>query len=149
MIRSYDAARHLCERSGWSVSNLKLQKILYIADLNFLGQIHGRLVDEDFQAWDYGPVLPSVYRHCKAFGSKPVPDVFWGAQSVAGTGEGQMLDLAWERLGNLTAGQLVAMTHAENGAWVRKYVPGAKMIPITTQDMQAEYERASQKHAAA
>ena len=65
-----DAAHRLGVNSGWSLSNLQLQKILFMADMNFVGQGKGRLIDEDFEAWDYGPVLPSLYRECKPFGAK-------------------------------------------------------------------------------
>ncbi len=146
-VRVNDAACHLCERSGWQLSNLKLQKMLYMADMNFVGQNGVRLLNEDFEAWDYGPVLPSLYQKCKAFGSKPIPHVFWGAQSITGTAEAKMLDLAWENLKSATPGQLVEATHSKLGAWVRRYVPGAKQIKILTPDMIEEYARRTQRAA--
>ena len=146
-VQVNDAASYLCERSGWQLSNLKLQKILYMADMNFVGQKQVRLLNEDFEAWDYGPVLPSLYRKCKAFGSKPIPHVFWGAQSIDGTAEAKMLALAWENLKSATPGQLVEATHSGKGAWVRLYVPGAKQIKIQTQDMIEEYARRTQQAA--
>lgn len=136
-----NAARYLCDKSGWKVTNLQLQKILYIADMNLVGQGRGRLVDEDFEAWDYGPVLPSLYHQCKAFGSKSLPDIFWGADDISGTTEAKMLDIAWEQLKNKQPFQLVAATHADGSAWAKKYVPGARRIQILTQDMIDEYNK--------
>lgn len=146
-VRVNDAACYLCDRSSWQLSNLKLQKMLYMADMNFVGQNRMRMLDEDFEAWDYGPVLPSLYRKCKAFGAKPIPNVFWGAGTIAGTPEAEMLDLAWERLKSATPGQLVEATHSASGAWVRRYVPGAKQIKIPTQDMIDEYARRTTRAA--
>lgn len=140
-----DAAHYLCAQSGWKISNLQLQKIIYMADMNFVGQGNGRLVDEDFEAWDYGPVLPSLYHKCKAFGSKSVPQVFWGHRDVSQTSEAAMLDKAWENLRSATPGQLVETTHSSLGAWVRRYVAGAKQIKILTQDMVDEYGRRTQQ----
>lgn len=142
-----DAACYLCERSGWQLSNLKLQKMLYMADMNFVGQNGTRLLNEDFEAWDYGPVLPSLYQKCKAFGAKPVPHVFWGAQNISGTSEAKMLDSAWDHLKSATPGQLVEATHSKSGAWVRRYVAGAKQIKILTQDMIEEYARRTNRAA--
>ena len=136
-----DAANRLSEISRRRLSNLQLQKILYMADMNLVGRDGIRLVDENFEAWDYGPVLPSLYHRCKAFGAKPVPNVFWDAKDISGTTENDMLALAWDRLRNSTPGQLVANTHSGDGAWVRRYVPGARDRKITTQDMISEYER--------
>lgn len=144
-VRSDEAALHLCRRSDWTLSNLQIQKIIYMADMNYVGQYGKRLVGEDFQAWDYGPVLPSLYHKFKAFGAKAVPNVFWGVPDISGTKEGDMLDLAWENLREMTPGQLVETTHSGLGAWVRRYVPGAKQIKILTQDMVDEYARRTQQ----
>jgi len=32
------AAKRMCERSGWTLSNLELQKLLYIAHMFHLGE---------------------------------------------------------------------------------------------------------------
>ena len=140
-IKSNDAANHLCALSGWTVSNLQLQKLLYMADMNFVGQQKVRLINEDFEAWDYGPVLPSLYHKCKAFGSKPIPPVFWGATDVSDTPEAGLLELAWEKLKSVTPGQLVEATHSADGAWILRYQAGARQIKINTADMIAEYDR--------
>lgn len=138
-VRVEDAARHLCELSGWKLSNLQIQKMLYMADMNFVGQGRGRLVDEDFEAWDYGPVLPSLYHTCKAFGAKRVPDVFWGARDISGTPEAEVIEVAWRNLQGQNPGRLVENTHWAGGAWAKRYAPGARGIRITTDDMIDEY----------
>jgi uncharacterized phage-associated protein len=139
MIHPSFAAKHLCEKSNWTLTNLKLQKLLYLADMNYVGNTGERLLSEDFEAWDYGPVLPSVYHSCKSFGSKPVPDIFWGVGAISGSVEAQWIDVAWETLKDQTPGQLVDNTHWDRGAWAKKYVPGAKGLKIVTGDMIEEY----------
>jgi uncharacterized phage-associated protein len=141
MVPSSFAARHLCELSGWRLSNLQLQKMLYLADMNYVGKTGGRLVSEDFEAWDYGPVLPSLYHQCKSFGSKAVPNIFWGVPSIAGRPEANILEVAWENLRDSTPGQLVENTHWEKGAWAQHYVPGLRGVRIPTGDMIEEYRR--------
>ncbi|WP_410207286.1 Panacea domain-containing protein [Bradyrhizobium japonicum] len=59
-IASSSAARHICARGNWGVTNLALQKILYMAQMVHLGRTGQRLVDAEFQAWDYGPVEPGA-----------------------------------------------------------------------------------------
>jgi uncharacterized phage-associated protein len=140
-VSAFDAANHLCETSGWKVSNLQLQKILYMADMNFTGQSQTRLIDEDFEAWDYGPVLPSLYHKCKAFGSKAIPRVFWGARDISGTPEAKMLDLAWEKLRSASPGQLVETTHTPDGAWVRCYGQAVRNAKISKSAMIDEFTR--------
>ena len=134
-VRINDAAYYLCAKSAWKISNLQIPKVLHMADMNFVGQAKGRLVDEAFEAWDYGPVLHSLYHKCKDFGSKAVPQVFWGHTDILGTKEAAMLDTAWKVLKTARPGQLVQTTHSSSGVWVRRYVAGAKQIKIFTQDM--------------
>ena len=105
-VQVNDAANYLVMISGNSISNLQVQKILYMADMNFVGKNGERLLSEDFEAWDYGPVLKTLYHKCKAFGSKPVPNVFWGSKDISGTPESAIIDLAWKNLKDATPGQL-------------------------------------------
>lgn len=57
---------------GDSLTNLKLQKLLYYAQGWYLG-IHGKaLFDEELEAWIHGPVVPSEYRRFKAYGFDPI-----------------------------------------------------------------------------
>lgn len=135
------AARRLCERSGWSLTNLELQKMLYLAQLYFIGQTNVRLVDETFEAWDYGPVSPRVYHRVKAFGSAPIRDVFHGAMPIVDPGLAKYLDDAYDALAKQSAGQLVAITHWPEGAWAKNYIPGARGIPIPDEDIIAEYRK--------
>lgn len=146
-IRVVDAARYLDGISGWHLSNLEMQKLLYLADMMQTGATGERLLDENFQAWDYGPVLPSLYHRCKGFGSKAVPDIFWDANPV-GVAEAGVISNVWNSLRGQTPGQLVDNTHWQGGAWARRYQPGAN-VQITREDMIAEYQGRVAAHAAA
>lgn len=57
-ITPFEAAKKICELSNWTLCNLKLQKLLYLCQLVHLGRHSIPLMDEIFEAWDYGPVLP-------------------------------------------------------------------------------------------
>ena len=53
-IHVLQAAKYMADRSGWNLSNLELQKILYIAHMFHLGRHSTALVRGEFQAWDLG-----------------------------------------------------------------------------------------------
>ncbi len=55
------------------ISAMKLQKLLYFMHGNYLRSFNKPLVNEYAQAWDYGPVFPSVYHEYKTNGSKAIP----------------------------------------------------------------------------
>jgi uncharacterized phage-associated protein len=139
-VPALSAARTLCELRGWKLSNLAIQKILYLAHMYHLGT-HGRpLIDENFEAWDYGPVIPSVYRHARGFGSGPVGNVFhWVPEVSPNTAEYNTLSEVAELTRNYSSGQLVNITHWEDGAWASRYLPGFKGVTIPDEAIKQEY----------
>lgn len=140
------AAKYLWRLSDGSISNLALHKMLYLADMNYTGRFHSRLLSEPFEAWDYGPVIPSLYHACKAFGAKPIGNIFWGDPEIAGTPEANVLDEAWANLRYQSPGQLVQNTHWSRGAWAGAYIPGARGRKITDAAMIDEYRRRIEGH---
>lgn len=141
-ISVLSAARHLGQRSGWTLSNLQLQKILYLAHMMHLGEKGAPLLTGGFEAWDYGPVNPELYSVAKIFGSSPVRDVFHGATPVKpDSDEAATLNDACDQLSSVPAGRLVAITHDKLGAWYRAYAPGLRGVPITQAEILKEYQR--------
>lgn len=135
------AAHHMAERSDWTLSNLQLQKLIYLAHMFYMGRHNGEpLVHGSFEAWDYGPVHPRLYSRARMFGASPVKNIFSGVASLAGTPEGDILNEAYDALGDTQPGQLVNITHTPGGAWDTVYVPGARHILIPNEEILAEYE---------
>lgn len=65
---------HFCAEHGDSVTNLKLQKLLYYCQAWYLA-IHGEpLFKDSFEAWVHGPAIPHVYGDYKKHGFDPIPN---------------------------------------------------------------------------
>ena len=60
------------EVKDYGISNLKLQKILYLIQAYSLIHTKKPCFSEDIEAWDFGPVIPEVYRKYKQFGSTDI-----------------------------------------------------------------------------
>lgn len=56
-----------------SIDQMKLQKLLYYAHGWSLTEHNQPLINEHAEAWEYGPVFPSVYHEFKKYGSQPIP----------------------------------------------------------------------------
>jgi len=138
-VSSASAAKFICARGNWSVTNLALQKILYMAHMVHLGRTGNRLINAQFEAWDYGPVEPQLYRQVRMFGNRPIQDIFFAPPIVTGMAERDTLDEACDALISKKPGELVAMTHWQNGAWARHYVPGYRGNSIPDADIIDEY----------
>ncbi|WP_349368156.1 Panacea domain-containing protein [Salinarimonas sp.] len=139
-VRLDSAAKYLCEKSGWSLSNLELQKLLYLAQVEHAFRNDGApLVETAFQAWDYGPVVPALYRRLRMFGANPVRDVFRDARRIrAGSPSEISLRATWEQFGSVEPGELIEVSHWDKGAWAARYEPGVREIGITQRDIAAE-----------
>jgi uncharacterized phage-associated protein len=137
-ISALTAARLMCDRSTGTITNLELQKMLYLAQMFYLGQNNEPLFAGNFEAWDYGPVLPNVYHEVKAFGRGPISFVIGGG-SVSDHKREKMLTDAYDQLSQRTPGQLVNITHWSKGAWAKHYRPGQKGVIIPNADIRQEY----------
>jgi len=133
------ATKRMCQHSGWSISNLELQKLLYIAQMYNLGENNSPLFSGYFEAWNYGPVNPTVYHKVKVFGSSPIGNIFRSVRDMEDSDGADLLDSVIDQLGNSAPGKLVAITHWKDGAWAKHYVPGSRNIVIPNEDMRQEY----------
>ena len=140
-VTALQAGRKICEAGDWEFSNLAIQKLLYIAHMWRLGERDEPLICENFEAWDFGPVVPVLYHKVKAFGSRPVQNVFWSEDDISDSYEGNLLADVVAGLGRERTSKLVAITHWEEGAWAEHYVPGLRGVVIPNKSIKAEYER--------
>lgn len=73
-----EVARHIINYANSSdqlLSNLKLQKLLYFVQAEFLTSQGRTCFTDDIEAWNFGPVVPAVFREFKIFGSFHIPPV--------------------------------------------------------------------------
>lgn len=115
------------DRLGHRVTNLALQKLIYFSHCIFLIRNKFPLVNGYFEAWQYGPVHPTVYKAFKAAGSVPV--TFRAHSCNVLTGETLPIPAPQDisalkavtevvsSFGGLSAGRLVDISHAKNSPW--------------------------------
>ena len=138
-IDVFVAAKTLGIECGWSVSNLKMQKVLYVAHMAYLGKNKKRLIKTPFEAWDYGPVNPALYHKLKRFGARHVRDIFFRESPLkeGDDGFGVLRDMT--ELCELSPSSLIAITHREGSAWDRIYRPGELDVVIPDEFIIDEY----------
>lgn len=95
------------------MTNLRLQKLLYYAQGFYLALFGKPLFTEKIAAWQYGPVVPDVYRIYQQYGSNalPQPDDFNIDQYSQETQE--LLNEVYEVYGQYTAPILKRFTDQE------------------------------------
>lgn len=56
----------------YSISNLRLQKLLYFIQEEFY-KIGRNCFDDDIEYWDCGPIIEDIYRRYKVYGGGNIP----------------------------------------------------------------------------
>lgn len=128
------------DKSGVSISPLKLQKLIYIAHGWHWALHHTPLIhDEHVEAWRFGPVYPSIYHEFKHLGNDPIQEMATEIEliidqeneSLTGTNyriykpdipleddtAREFLMQVWDAYKNFSAIELSNMTHALGTPW--------------------------------
>ena len=147
----------LAKSSGETISSMKLQKLVYYANGWYAGHTGESLIDEAIEAWQYGPVIPSLYHAFKGFGSGPItsPATDFNTSSFAfdvvstPTEEPirSFLTNVWNSYGGFTALKLSEMTHAPDSPWDQtwKQCGGTKGAAIPPQLIVDHFRAAVEK----
>ncbi len=117
---------------NWSdkfeITNLKLNKLVYYSQVESLRKYNHPLFDDIIEAWQYGPVEPAVYRAFSSNGRSCIRKST-GLAILDETSK-KLVDSVMNRLGMLSAFDLVTLSHKPDGAWAKVYSPDGDN-PIT------------------
>lgn len=123
------------------MTNLWLNKLLFFAQGQYLARFGKPLFDEPVEAWEYGPVVSSIYKKYRVCGRNPISEVDDG-YSIDKFSREQQLFLAdiLRVYGSYTAGALVSMTHRPKTPWHEAYIEGCN-VEIEKSAMEAFFKR--------
>lgn len=118
-------------RDATTLCPMRIQTLVYLAHGWHLGLRSEPLIDEEVQAWAYGPVVTSLYHEFKEFGAEEItrqassakmdPGGAWKAVRpnvpASDTDTVALLERVWEGYGRFSATQLSSMTHRPGTPW--------------------------------
>lgn len=146
---------------GKKLTPLHLIKLVYIAHGWYLGLTGEPLLNEPPEAWQYGPVIPSLYHALKIYGNGPITekisdfDVSLAGETISLNTHQvptppdkhirRFLDSIWKRYGKFSATQLSLLTHQPDTPWHEtwekykaKYIKGVDIPEVL---IKKHYER--------
>jgi len=127
------------EEAGDLISNLKMQKLVYYAQGIHLAMFGKKLFNEDIEAWEHGPVVPSLYHEFKKFGKGAIEPNFENFDINIFTKEQQeMLKEVYQTFGQFSAWVLRNMTHEEK-PWVETTKNGTILGGKIDEKLMEEY----------
>lgn len=153
-----DVARYVINYSNeksYGISNLKLQKLLYFIQAEFLVFTDKKepCFQEEIEAWGFGPVVPCVYREFKQFGSCNIPTVdtyyeisdTWDIvkktynKNILKAEDREIINEIVDGLSEYSAADLVRITHNQL-PWQKVYVQGMNNT-ITKKSIREYFEK--------
>ncbi len=57
------------------LTHLRLQKLMWFCCVEYMKKENQQLIKEEFEAWQYGPALDSIYEEYKKYGGKVITSV--------------------------------------------------------------------------
>lgn len=126
MAKACDVAAFIIDMIGRNpnedlVTNLRLNKLLYFAQVGGKDILGYLLIDDDFVAWPYGPVVPAVCNMYKRYGRNGIATADFDKASLTRQEQLYLLDVLRTFKDDSTSA-LVKKSYQINGPWdiVRK-----------------------------
>jgi len=129
------------QRDHAQLTHMQLQKLVYLAHGWCLAVNGTELLEDDIEAWEFGPVIRKLYDALRPYGSRVVNKLIcWGddapfppdsgevASVVLSPEEERVINKVWETYGRFPAFKLSALTHASNSPWSKTYQPNKNRI---------------------
>lgn len=143
-------------RDGKHLTQMQLQKLVYIAHGWNLAINGHPLTDDSLQAWDYGPVYPELWESLRSYGKEPVSRPIMTSDLPAygfcddeevleitdplNKNEEEVIDRVYEVYGGFRAFKLSALTHEPGTPWHRVFVKdNNKRGPIEDELIKAHF----------
>ena len=146
MLKALDVANFFVDLANNTVeecmTNLRVNKFLYFAQAWSLVRLNKPLFEEEIQAWQLGPVVPSVYRAFQPCGYDRIKDVATDYSLEAFSPEQieLLLDVA-RYYGQYSSTKLIDMTHEKGGPWDEVYEMGVPFIVISKDNMKNYFSK--------
>lgn len=134
------------------ITQMQVQKLVYLAHGWALAGLGVALLEDQIQAWDFGPVVPRLYFALRRYGRGPINEMLhWGADTPFDSDddgeayeelsveERSVVDLVWTNYGSYPAFKLSALTHQEGTPWTETFEPGRNR-PIGNAAIQRHFE---------
>ena len=138
------AAKFIGQYSQWSLSNLQMQRILYVAQIIQMGRHDRPLVHGLFEANLMGAVHPVLHKHVEVFGAAPVRNLFRREANIDPDSDAAYLLREVVDRHAVDPLKFVGAANAGSKAWINSFDHG-EGTAISNQALKKEYDQQYEK----
>jgi len=137
-------ANEFIGRNGGPMSQMKLQKLVYMAHGWNLAINQKPLIKDRIEAWDGGPVMRTIWNHLRDLGYNS-GSYFLGNSKAEkyvadlSASEKNIIDHVWEKYGGYTGLSLSEMTHKPGTPWSNAYFGSGQNSPLSEKDIKQHF----------
>ena len=131
----------LARRNSKVLTNMQLQKLVYIAHGYSLAKLRQPLFYNNIHAFEWGPVIPNIYKPLSKYGAGEVKDYLL-TQEPPVAEDGQEMEIikeVWEEYGQFSGLELSALTHRKGSPWSETW--RTNPFGVISDELIAEYYR--------
>lgn len=147
------------EHDGQSLTNLQLQKLVFLVQSKELAERQVPAFKEPVQAWKNGPAIKPLYGMYKQYVDQPIAQVDASPISVEPLPDETIdaIEDVWTLFGGMTGVALWKLTHETGRVWGRHFRAGQRNIELPSAEIAEDWpayrrvgegRRASQHRAA-
>lgn len=153
-LEGIDVAKYILSKI--TCTQLKLQKLVYLCFADYLCETGKKLFTDKIYAFKYGPVVDTVYKRYKEYGYKPIEEETTDIDSKNiyemptksrimfaedGTEKIISIERTLKKYANLSASELVGLTHHENTPWSKTPKGEENLYSIIELDVIKKYHK--------
>ena len=97
---------------------MQLQKLVFLAQGYCLALLDRALFHNHVHAWQWGPVIPKLYKPLQKYGAGVVCEPIPSEDTIEGASqEDEVIRAVWDSFGHFTGAQLSGLTHENGTPW--------------------------------
>ncbi len=122
-----------------SLTPMQILKLTYIAHGWMLGLYKRPLIKDEVQAWQYGPVISTLYNKLRNYRSAPVLRIVPYGDETLDEKEANIVKQVYDKYGHLSGPALSRLTHAKDTPWDLIYEKGSFGLVISNDLIEDHY----------
>ncbi len=141
-----NAFLRIASEHGKKLTNMQVQKLVFMAQGYSLALLDRCIFEKNIHAWQWGPVVPSLYKALQPYGSGQVTQELKAADSVLrDSEESGVLKGVWDAYGHYSGSQLSEITHRPGSPW-KKTWDRQPFGVIDVEDIKSYYKKLASKN---